>query len=88
MAKNVMGHNLVILAAGESVADFAKLAGAAGLEKEYLHDGAKVIAATKVTGAGESATIEFDAPAAGSYDFICTFPGHYAIMKGKLVIEP
>ncbi|MEM6771051.1 MAG: plastocyanin/azurin family copper-binding protein, partial [Bacteroidota bacterium] len=27
------------------------------------------------------------APAAGEYDFICTFPGHYGVMKGKFIVE-
>ena len=82
-----MGHNIVILAAGEEVVAFAQKANAAGAEKDYLHEGANIVAATKVIGGGESTTIEFTAPAAGSYDFICTFPGHFAIMKGKFIVE-
>ena len=46
-----------------------------------------VLANTKVVGGGEKDTIEFTAPAPGTYDYICTFPGHYAIMKGKLVVQ-
>ncbi|HBX64839.1 MAG TPA: azurin, partial [Balneolaceae bacterium] len=26
-------------------------------------------------------------PEAGTYDFICSFPGHYALMKGKFIVE-
>ena len=47
----------------------------------------KVIAKTKMIGGGESDAIEFKAPAAGTYDFLCTFPGHSAIMKGKLIVK-
>lgn len=87
MPKAAMGHNLVILAQGEDVGAFTQAAGAAGPDKEYLPEGAKVIAATKLIGGGESVTIEFDAPAAGSYDFLCSFPGHFALMKGKFIVE-
>jgi azurin len=36
---------------------------------------------------GETTTIEFTAPAAGTYDYICSFPAHYAMMKGKLIVQ-
>ncbi len=29
----------------------------------------------------------FDAPAKGTYDFICSFPGHWATMQGKFIVE-
>jgi azurin len=38
-------------------------------------------------GGGETTTIAFTAPAAGTYDYICSFPGHYGMMKGKLIVE-
>jgi azurin len=38
-------------------------------------------------GGGESTVIEFVAPEAGTYTYICSFPGHYAMMKGKLIVE-
>ena len=38
-------------------------------------------------GGGESVTIEFDAPEAGTYDFLCTFPAHFAMMKGKFIVK-
>ncbi len=86
--KNIMGHNLVILKAGVDMAAFATAAMAAQAE-EYVpkSQADNVIAATKVLGGGESETIVFDAPAAGTYDFLCSFPGHYAMMKGKLIVE-
>ena len=46
-----------------------------------------IIAATKLLGGGETDTVIFDAPAAGTYEFLCSFPGHYAIMKGKFIVE-
>ena len=36
----------------------------------------------------QKAEITFTAPAApGSYPYICTFPGHWRIMRGVLVVE-
>ncbi len=87
LPKAAMGHNIVILAAGEDFASFATASNAAGADKEYLQDGAQVIAASKVIGGGESVTVEFTAPAAGTYDFLCTVPGHYAMMKGQFIVE-
>jgi azurin len=59
----------------------------AGLAAQYVKAGDKrVIAHTKVVGGGQSDTIKFPASAlkkGGDYTFICTFPGHSALMKGK-----
>ena len=40
----------------------------------------------QLLGAGESDTIEFVAPAEGTYKFICTWPAHYASMQGEMVV--
>ena len=47
----------------------------------------QIIAHTKLLGPGETDTIEFDAPGPGSYPFLCTFPGHVALMSGTLVVQ-
>lgn len=86
MAKNVMGHNWVLLKQGADITAFAEKAIAAGPDKEYIPE-ENVIVSTKIIGGGESVTITFDAPAAGTYDFICSFPGHYGMMKGKFIVE-
>lgn len=88
MDKAVMGHNVIILKAGTDVAEYAKKAMAAR-ETDYLpaSESESVIAATKLIGGGETDTITFTIPEKGTYDFICSFPGHYALMKGKLIIE-
>jgi azurin len=87
-AINVMGHNWVLLKQGVDIATFATKANEAGLDNNYIPVGTTdVIAHTKVIGGGETTTIEFTAPAAGTYDYICSFPGHWAMMKGKLIVE-
>lgn len=86
MAKNVMGHNFVLLKKGVDIPTFAEKAMAA-TATEYIPEGDDIIAYTKLIGGGESITITFDAPAKGIYDYICSFPGHYALMKGKFLVE-
>lgn len=87
MSVEAMGHNLVILQKGTDVAAFANQA-ARAKSNGYIPVGTKsVIVATKVIGGGQSTSITFTAPAKGTYDFICSFPGHYGIMKGKFIVE-
>ena len=88
MEKTVMGHNLVILKPGTDPAAFA-LKAADAKDTDYIPASEKtsIIAHTKVIGGGESDTIEFAISEKGTYDFICSFPGHYAIMEGKLIVE-
>ena len=85
-----MGHNLVILKAGSKVPDFAMKAAAASATQYIPQDAALkslVVANTKILGGGESDTIKFIAPAAGEYPYLCSFPGHFAIMKGKMIVK-
>lgn len=49
------------------------------------HSSSDIHAAVK---AGASATLEFVAKEKGSYEFVCTVPGHKdAGMRGKLIVE-
>jgi len=85
--KNIMGHNVVILKSGTDVLDFATKA-ATQRDNDYIPKGTDaVIAHTKMIGAGETTVVEFTAPEAGTYDFLCSFPAHYAMMKGKFIVE-
>lgn len=86
MDKNVMGHNFVLLKKDTDLATFATAAMTAR-DSEYIPESDAIIAYTKLIGGGESVTITFDAPEVGTYDFICSFPGHYAVMKGKFIVE-
>lgn len=87
MKVEVMGHNFVLLKQGTDLAAFAGKAMNAK-DTDYVPAGSdEVIAHTKMIGGGESTTITFDAPEKGTYDFMCSFPGHYAIMKGKFIVE-
>jgi azurin len=46
-----------------------------------------VLAATKLLGPGESETITFTVDEPGDYQFVCTFPGHFAMMRGIMVVK-
>jgi azurin len=88
MQLQVMGHNFVLLKEGVEIPAFAIEAGNAGPPKGWIpNDGKDVIAYTKMIGGGQSTSITFTAPAVGTYDFICSFPGHWALMKGVFIVE-
>ncbi|MAO66283.1 MAG: azurin [Balneola sp.] len=87
LPKAAMGHNWVLLAQGTDINKFGAAASKFA-DNDYLpKDSDQVLAATKLIGGGQETTIEFTAPEAGTYDFICSFPGHYAMMKGKFIVE-
>lgn len=89
LAKAAMGHNWV-LAKTSDMAGVAADGIPAGLANDYLKPGdARVIAATKIIGGGESASVSFDVAklkAGEAYSYFCSFPGHSAIMKGTLTL--
>lgn len=85
-----MGHNVVI----SPTASFQAAAQdgmTAGLPNQYVKPGdERVIAHTDVIGGGETTTVSFPGSklkAGEAYTFYCSFPGHWAIMKGDLVVQ-
>lgn len=84
---NVMGHNVVILKKDVDPIEFAAKA-ATEKDNDYIPQGTQdIIVHTKLIGGGQVTTIEFDAPEVGTYDFLCSFPAHFALMKGKFIVE-
>ena len=82
-----MGHNWVLT----KTADFEAVAkaGMSATDSDHVPAGdARVIAHTKVIGGGQMTTVTFPTSAltpGGDYTFFCSFPGHWSLMKGKLV---
>ncbi|MGV8961499.1 MAG: azurin [Stenotrophomonas sp.] len=83
-----MGHNWVLTRTG----DFQPVASAgmrSTLADHYLPKGdARVIAFTPMIGGGQSTSVRFSTAKlsrGGDYTFFCSFPGHWGMMKGKLV---
>jgi azurin len=90
LPKNVMGHNWVLSSAADMPAIASDGMGA-GVDKNYLKDGdTRIIAHTKIIGAGETDSVTFDVSklAAGTdYAFFCSFPGHISMMKGTVTLK-
>jgi azurin len=90
MPKQAMAHNWVLLKPGTEAEVNAYGMAAASAAPTYLpaDRSAQVIAHTGMLGPGETDTLDFTAPAEpGEYPFVCTFPGHFALMKGKLIVR-
>jgi len=83
-------HNWVLVNGGDDVAMAVyQEALAAGVTNNWLPpDSPQVVTHTPLVDSGKSAVLTFQAPAqAGTYSYLCTFPGHYlAGMKGSLTI--
>ena len=89
LPKMAMAHNFVLLKTGADAAAIAT-AGAQARDTDFVSPKSKpqIIAASALAGAGETVDVEFTAPAAGKYQFICTFPAHFqAGMVGQLIVE-
>lgn len=88
MSKETMGHDFILLDHGASGSRFAKKANKA-TDNHYIpkNETDHIIAHTPLIGGGESARISFEAPDRGSYEFLCSFPGHYPSMHGKFIVK-
>ena len=84
-------HNLVIVRPGTGnevglLAD-QMLQDPDAYAKGFVPDTDKVIWATPLVNANKKVTLDFTAPKEpGRYPFLCTFPGHWRVMKGSLVV--
>ena len=87
---HIMGHNWV-LAKTADVAAVANAGMSAGLANSFQRPGDKrIIAATKIVGGGENAVVKFSTSQlvrGVSYSYFCSAPGHFSVMKGRLVFN-
>jgi len=86
-----MGHNWVLTRSKDATA-VATLGAGAGAQHNYLPvNDARIIAATRLIGGGESASVKFSTAgmkAGEDYTFFCSAPGHIAMMKGRFQFKP
>lgn len=85
-----MLHNWVLCAPGrgQAVGEAAMALGLDGNAKNFVPDTDDVLYHTALVLPDASDTIFITAPTTpGDYDFVCTFPGHAALMKGTLRVE-
>ena len=89
MAAEIMGHNWVLTTDSDFM-PVATAAAGAGLENNYVPVGDdRVLSATSIIGGGEETSVTFSIgslSAGDDYTFFCSFPGHYAIMKGSFKV--
>ena len=86
-------HNLLILAkdtpiqeiglAANDMAKDPKLA-----KKGYIPNDKRILHHTRLLAPNSSQTLRFIAPKTpGNYPYVCTFPGHWTVMRGILIVE-
>ena len=90
LPKAAMGHNVIITKATDKdavLADGIK----AGVDKNYVTESDKIFGHTKLVGGGESDTVTFSTKkmekGEGKNVFVCSFPGHGAVMNGTFIVE-
>jgi azurin len=88
LPKSSMGHNFVLLKTGIDLVSFANEAITA-FESDYIPASLvnSIIVHTKLLGPGESDEITFTINEKSSHDFLCSFPGHSGVMKGRIIAE-
>ena len=83
------GHNVAIIENKNFNSVVSKIDMKVGPENGFLPDMPEVIAKTAIIAGGGETSVSFDPSTLskdGKYIFLCTFPGHYAIMKGNVVV--
>lgn len=88
-----MPHNMVFVQPGTDVVAMANKSmdnPEAALKRDWLPEDSRMWAHSKLVNPKETTEITFKAPEkAGTYPYVCTFPGHAAIMQGKMnVVAP
>ena len=88
-----MQHNLVIVQQGAmdkvGAASDKLAADPEGAKQNYVPEMNEVLFATTLVDPEQTVTLNFTAPSKpGEYPFLCTFPGHWRIMKGIMKVVP
>ncbi len=89
---DLMQHNLLIVRPGalEEVGTAANemAKDPAGIQKGFVPASDKVLHATKLLEPRTGTVLRFLAPTEpGSYPYVCTFPGHWVIMNGRMLVK-
>lgn len=83
----MMMHNIIFTKKGKAD-EIGVKAIRAGEAKQYVPKDSAVIAASTLVGPLDSTVLQFKTPPTGSYPFICSYPGHYLKMRGRLIVKP
>ena len=80
-------HNFFIVKNG-TMEQVATAALSAGADKNYIPDDkTNILFTSNLLEPGKSEDLVFAAPPVGSYQFVCTYPGHWQKMNGKFIVE-
>jgi azurin len=90
---DVTPHNLLICQPGSedeiglAANEMAKLPDAF-VKNDFVPKSDKILHATKMLNQHQTDTLRFRAPkTSGRYPYICSFPGHYLVMRGTMIVE-
>jgi putative membrane-bound dehydrogenase-like protein len=88
-----MQHNVIIVRPGtvDAVGALADqmMTDPQAIAKNFVPTSGDVLFSTPLVNPTESFELRFTAPAQpGRYPFVCTFPGHWRIMQGALIVTP
>lgn len=89
---DVVPHNWVLIKPGTlaKVGDLANklIADPAAVTRQYVPESNDVLVYTDIVPPEHDTVIYFHAPQEkGRYPFLCTFPGHWMVMNGELIVE-
>lgn len=90
--KDVIRHNLLIVEQGslELVGRMADQMATSpeGVKKEWVPEIPEVLFHTPLVSIGDTYILKFTAPGKkGKYPFVCTFPTHWRMMNGDMIVE-
>ena len=86
---NAMGHNVVIVEEKNLSKITQQINFSLGVEKGYLPESQEIIFISSMVGGGDTTELEMDMSKLDktkNYVFFCSFPGHWALMRGKIKI--
>lgn len=81
-----LSHNVVIVNSEEAI-ERVGVAAANAAENDYIPEDDAILFYTPLAAPGETVEVTFTAPRPGTYYYTCTFPGHYATMRGVMKVN-
>ena len=75
---------MVMTKPGTNTDDVGMAAVAAGETAGYVPKHDAILFYTALAKPGGKTHVQFTAPRPGDYPYLCTFPGHFALMKGVM----
>ena len=89
---DVVPHNWVLIKPGslQQIGNLTNqmLADPEAVARHYVPQSKDVLVYTDIVSAQQNTVVYFHAPTAkGRYPFLCTFPGHWMVMNGEMIVE-